>query len=466
MSSDHRAAPSCQQSGTQTDATISEAELQYFVRGGRRYVRPYHFDFRTHVKGRWVGRTLLQVFQQEFPYQPQHYFPKAIAAGRLTARTRHGEVVPIDATLSQGDAITHVVHRHEPSVLEPAVRIVTHDANVVVVAKSCSVPVHVSGRYRRNTLIHILDLVHGFPNLLNVNRLDRVTSGIVILARNKATARRLTDQIQGDGVVRKEYLAKVVGRFPEGTNGMVLCEAALAIDPRTRSAYVAKKTGSGMHDEAGERVKVKPAKTEFRRLFTDGTTSIVHCVPITGRTHQIRVHLQHLGHPIVDDPLYGPSSGGVQPEGPESTDDRRSRKRSTAEVDSPGDRRPRKRGAADADSSSDTLFSSPCARSPPRNDTVDKMGVSVGTPCVEASTDTSFDPICAHCPAVEPKAEDQADFGDGICLHAFAYSCAEWGYVCPAHLMPDWATLHSSEAIDALAKLRAHTQRDGAATIR
>ncbi len=440
------AAPSCCERATQTDdaGAVSEGDLQYFIAGGRRYVRPYHFNFETHVKGRWVGRTLLQVFQQEFPYQPQHYFPKAIRAGRLTARTRNGEVVPVDTALSQGDAITHVVHRHEPSVLEPAVRIVSHDADVVVVVKSCSIPVHVSGRYRRNTLIHVLDLVHGFGNLLNVNRLDRVTSGIVILARNKSTARRLTDQIQGDGAVRKEYLAKVVGCFPEGSDGTVLCEAALAIDPRTRSAYVVDNKQNGNHTrtstQAREGVKVKPAMTAFRRLYTDGTTSIIHCVPVTGRTHQIRVHLQHLGHPIVDDPLYGPSSVMLRSGGAESTDNRRSRKRTAAEAD----------------------CTETCTSSAPRfgevlSSRLEKAAGAAGSPrdtdTVEASTDTSFDPICAHCPEIEPKIEDEADSGDGICLHAFAYSCAQWCYVCPREMMPVWGTLQQ-ETMDVLAKLR------------
>lgn len=441
-----RPVPSCQEQATQTNMDAAEAELQYFVTGGRRFVRPYHFNFKTHVKGRWVGRTLLQVFQQEFPYQPQDYFPKAIASGRLTACTRHGAAIPADVALSQGDAITHVVHRHEPSVVEPAVRIVAHDADVVVVVKSCSIPVHVSGRYRRNTLIHILDLVHGFGNLLNVNRLDRVTSGIVILARNKATARRLTDQIQGDKVVRKEYLAKVVGCFPEGSSGTVVCEAALAVDPRTRSAYVVGKSenGGGKHTSAktDEVPKVKPARTVFRRLFTDGIASIVHCVPVTGRTHQIRVHLQHLGHPIVDDPLYGPKNQGSLPGGVEPTGDRRSRKRDAAEAGCDANTPSFNRQAGEL-----------CSASP---DNVGYAATTAKALTSDASTDTSFDPICAHCPAIEPNSEGEADPGDGICLHAFAYSCREWCYVCPADMMPVWATLQP-DTIDCLATLRGTT---------
>ena len=432
--------PARSSAATQTDAGTTPAELQFFTHGGRRYVRPYHFDFQTHVKGRWVGRTLLQVFQQEFPYQPQHYFPKAIAAGRLTACSRDGRPVLPATLLRQGDAITHIVHRHEPSVLEPAVRIITDDDDVVVVVKSCSVPVHVSGRFRRNTVVHILDLVHGFPNLLNVNRLDRVTSGIVILARTKDAARRLTDQIQGDGVVRKEYLAKVAGRFPDGD---VVCNAPLAIDPKTRSSFVPSSHAEGGAAAAGDDtgnekredsagVKVKPASTKFRLLMTaaDGSSSLVHCVPITGRTHQIRVHLQYLGHAIVDDPLYGPPD----------TEDSISRKRAAPfgeHVDAPA------MSAARMDDEGEGA----------QSEAVELAAVAAaGT--AEVWTDTSLDPICAHCPAIEPSSENEADAGDGVCLHAFAYSCPSWCYVCPPELVPDWAQGLKPEAFSELARLR------------
>ena len=119
-----------------------------------------------------------------------------------------------------------------------------------------------------------------------MHRLDRVTTGILLLGKSKSAARSLTDRILANAV-RKEYLAKVRGAFPTA----VTCQAPLSIDHRTRASQVDEAAG-------------KPATTAFTLICTDGDTSIVHCLPKTGRTHQIRVHLQHLGHPIVDDPLY------------------------------------------------------------------------------------------------------------------------------------------------------------------
>nr|AFJ66215.1 hypothetical protein 34G24.17 [Capsella rubella] len=80
------------------------------------------------------------------------------------------------------------------------------------------------------------------------------------------------------GLVKKRYIAKVIGVFPEDEDAI----------------------SSG--DD--KKVKGKPACTKFTRIATNGTHSLVSCEPVTGRTHQIRVHLQYTGHPIANDPLY------------------------------------------------------------------------------------------------------------------------------------------------------------------
>eukprot|EP01050_Picozoa_sp_SAG11_P022074 SAG11_NODE_4074_length_2078_cov_2.655887_1_plen_429_part_01 len=378
----------------QTDVAPA-GDLWYFVRGGRRYVRPYDYDFRTYAKGRWVGLTLLQVFAQEFPYQPQQYFARAATAGRLTARrrgTRNTVARAVSPTepLKQGDAIRHVVHRHEPSVREPTLEVLADADDIVVVVKAASLPVHASGRYRRNTLIQILENVYGFPKLKVVHRLDRVTSGIVLLGRTQAAAKALTEQIQSN-TMRKEYLACVEGVFPSGE---ITCDAPLATDPRTRAVYVPVVQDVATQGAVLEKHKAKPARTDFRRLWTDGAASIIHCLPKTGRTHQIRVHLQTLGHPIIDDPLYG---GQPKP------------------------RPPRLAGEVHAQFVGLTL----------------ENGGRVGRGC-----GTGLDDVCAHCPSVEPllcadgvAVRDVLVDVDSISLHAMAYSCKQggWSYTCSPH---------------------------------
>lgn len=130
-----------------------------------------------------------------------------------------------------------------------------------------------------------------------VHRLDVDTSGVLIWARNPAAQEGLKRLWQGRAV-EKTYLGLAVGELPE--QGTV--ELAIRRDNKKDRQKVCLLMEAGC----------RPAITEYRRLRTAevaGTTvSLFEAKPITGRTHQIRVHLQHLGHPIVGDKLYGSKS--------------------------------------------------------------------------------------------------------------------------------------------------------------
>ena len=324
----------------------------YFVSRGRRYVVPYHYTFRANVRARWVGRTLVEAFDDEFPFQAPGFHQAAQAMGQLSATSRDGEPIAVGQALRLGDTVSHVIHTHEPSVREPAVAVIAADHEVVVVCKSASLPVHPCGRFRRNTVVELLAACHGFEGLRAVHRLDRVTSGVVVLARTKAVAHRFSLAIQGKtsktspatsaavspeadvsspvGSIRKEYFALVVGAFPSSTplspedGTEVVCEAPLAVDPVTKLVHVpaqqAGEAGQQQQEEeeknvAGRARPAQAATTRFRCLGNstwsavrrhtagwggvadtidsaqiDGSqvVSLVHCVPVTGRTHQIR----------------------------------------------------------------------------------------------------------------------------------------------------------------------------------
>ncbi|KAJ1976861.1 DRAP deaminase [Dimargaris cristalligena] len=329
------------------------AEAEYYFENGLRRVRPYYHTYSTNAKGRWFGRTLLDVFVREFRDQSEPYYLEAIHRGIIMINDQ--KVTP-DTIVRLHDRITHRIHRHEPPVsATPPIRIVHRSDSVVVVDKPASIPVHPSGRYYHNTLIHILRREFGIksPFLSPANRLDRLTSGLVILALDAATARDLEGQMRSRQV-RKEYVCRVLGDFPPNFSAQSPTPAG-PVDkdgPRDHQcnidAVVPNSDGGDDSEDLSsyvvcdEPIKTvahklglvavhpdgKPSRTLFRPIgrvlgpatipLVDPTesntasshhlkpplTTVVQCKPLTGRTHQIRVHLQYLGYPIANDPLY------------------------------------------------------------------------------------------------------------------------------------------------------------------
>lgn len=194
--------------------------------------------------------------------------------------------------------------------------IVHEDNDMIVINKPAGVPVHPAGRYNYNSIVEIMRAERGYAwNPLPCNRLDRLTSGIMFVAKNTKAAEKLCKQILGR-TVKKEYVARVIGDFPEGE---VICEQpimqispklglnrarASGKDARTifkRLAYY-PPTGHAINkDNRTDKEKTRDSKMAWK---SKEGYSIVRCLPLTGRTHQIRVHLQYLGHPISNDPIY------------------------------------------------------------------------------------------------------------------------------------------------------------------
>jgi 23S rRNA pseudouridine1911/1915/1917 synthase len=173
--------------------------------------------------------------------------------------------------------------------------IIYEDADLLVINKPAGLVCHPTKNGEMSSLIGRARLHLGagmMPHL--VNRLDRETSGVVVVAKNPATAGDLGKILEGRAVT-KEYFAIVHGH-PREAHGLI--EAALGKD--TNSRVVVKDC---------VRPDGSPAQTEYwvERNFAraEGQFALVRLAPRSGRKHQIRIHLAHLGHPIVGDKLYG-----------------------------------------------------------------------------------------------------------------------------------------------------------------
>ncbi|EYU43033.1 hypothetical protein ABFS82_04G122600 [Erythranthe guttata] len=347
----------------------------YIFRDGIRYVKPYYFEFISHAKNRWAGKTIVDLFADEFKGRPRDYYVSAVKSGRIQV---DGQIVPVSYIVRSSQKISHFLHRHEPPVMAMDVQILHTEPDVLTVYKPASVPVHPCGQYRKNTVVGILEAEHDLAPIFPIHRLDRLVSGLLILARSASKADIFRQQIES-GEIKKQYIAKVVGVFPE--NEQV---ANVNIN------YNAREGKSTVEIENGSKGKV--ACTKFTRISTNGTQSIVLCEPITGRTHQIRVHLQFLGHPIANDLLY--LSECVPNRSIEGFS---------------ADR------AAAANSG---------LHIKPDNSTDD------------SAEDFDIDPMCTNCPDLSPKGYDGRE--EGLWLHCVRYSGPDWTYECP---YPNWASL-------------------------
>jgi 23S rRNA pseudouridine1911/1915/1917 synthase len=177
---------------------------------------------------------------------------------------------------------------------DPRLAIAYQDEHLLVVDKGPGLVVHPARGHREDTLSQLLAplLAGGEPERAGiVHRLDRDTSGLLVVSRSQEVHRRLQAALAGRRIER-EYLALVEGRPPARTGTI---EAPIGRDPRIRTRMAV----------AG--VSPREARTHFSLERALAGSSLLRLRLETGRTHQIRVHLQAIGHPVLGDPEYGPA---------------------------------------------------------------------------------------------------------------------------------------------------------------
>ncbi|KAH8984155.1 pseudouridine synthase [Lactarius hatsudake] len=270
------------------DAVPAPAPAPAPARPGLRKIAPYWYPYTTMAKGRWLDREILEIVSTEFRDRSIEYYRYALESGVTTI---NGKIAKPGTIVRNGDRIENVVHRHEPPVTSRPVKILHEDreSEFIVIDKPGSIPVHATGRYFYLSLVEILQREFGYHKVYTVNRLDRLTSGLMIIGLSSSRAHVLSQEfVQGE--VKKEYIARCSGEFP--AEEVVVDQPLLTVD---------RQMGLNIVHPDG-----KAAKTIFTRLHydKDTNTSVLHCRPLTGRSHQIRVHLQYLGYPIANDPVY------------------------------------------------------------------------------------------------------------------------------------------------------------------
>ncbi len=210
----------------------------------------------------------------------------------------NGTRVTVRAVLHEGDRLSLAIHdeRSNEAVLprDLPLTILHEDEALTVAWKPADMPTHPSHGHFEDTLANVLAFRYrDIPFVFRaITRLDRETSGAVLVARNAVSAHRLSNAMQA-GQIEKSYFALVYGETPIA--GCITLPIR-----RVGGSVILRET----HPDGA------PAETRYRTLARSGGFSLVAVFPQTGRTHQIRLHLAAIGHPLAGDCLYGREGDG------------------------------------------------------------------------------------------------------------------------------------------------------------
>ena len=250
---------------------------------------------KVRIDAEHAGQRIDNFLRRELPGVPK---------GRLYRLLRRGEVrvnggrVRAEYKLAEGDEVRVPPVRIRSEAAPPAAKLAAsiadqvlyEDKRLLVVDKPSGIAVH-GGSGISHGVIELLR--HARPELKDlslVHRLDRETSGCLVLAKRRSALRELHARFRA-GVVEKNYLTLVIGDWQHGD---ILIDKPLLVQ----------------HRKGGERHVIvsaagKPAQTRMQLSRTFGKYSLLQCAPLTGRTHQIRVHATSVGHPVAGDERYG-----------------------------------------------------------------------------------------------------------------------------------------------------------------
>ena len=247
------------------------------------------------------GTRLDKYVCEKCPQLSRTYVQKLITDGYITVNDRK---VKAGLKLNAGDKLTIIIPPAPPSPLSPEaipLNIIYEDDDLLVIDKPAGLTIHPAPGHPSHTLVNAL--LSRFPDLPDtgdslrpgiVHRLDKDTTGVMVVAKNSAAQANLMSQFKAHSVV-KAYLALVKGHLtPE--NGVI--EASIGRDPCNRKRMAVVTEG-------------KEARTQYQVIKYIGGYTLLEVRPETGRTHQIRVHLSAISYPVVGDTTYGVKSAYV-----------------------------------------------------------------------------------------------------------------------------------------------------------
>ena len=259
-------------------------------------------EIRFRIPRERAGEALVEFLLQRFPYHDRDGWLLRIREGRVRLNGRKADA---DRILAEGDQLEYVAWDIPEPKVDLHVEVLFEDRDLMVVNKPGNLPCHPGGRFFNHTLWAILKQQYRIESPAIVNRLDRETSGVVVVAKTPEAAKKCRSQFAGHRA-QKRYVVFVEGEFPETLE-------AKGYIVEDRHAEVRKKQLFMPAESAPEGDTVEHdgvwAETRFRRIARHGPVSEIEVIPKTGRLHQVRATLHGLGYPVVGDKLYGVDPG-------------------------------------------------------------------------------------------------------------------------------------------------------------
>lgn len=242
------------------------------------------------------GLRLDKVLVSFMPEKSRTYVGKLIDDGNCSV---NGEIAKASLKVKEGDEITVEIPEDKPLQVEKEdipLDVVYEDSDILIINKPQGMVVHPSQGHWEHTLVnavlaHCSDLsgINGVIRPGIVHRIDKDTSGLICIAKNDEAHNFLAEQLK-DHTMNREYVAIVKGVIKENTGTINM---PIGRDKQNRQKM------------AVEPINGKPATTHFTVLERFNNHTLIRCKLVTGRTHQIRVHMSYIGHPVEGDQIYG-----------------------------------------------------------------------------------------------------------------------------------------------------------------
>ena len=251
--------------------------------------------YREQVKPTNVGQTLVEYYTQRYQHSGELDWRSRIAAGQVWI---NGYVTTAETKLQLGQTLTYHREPWEEPDVPLAFEVLYEDVDLLLIAKPSGLPVLPGGGFLEHTLLRQLQLQYPEETPVPIHRLGRGTSGLMLMARSPCAKSNLSQQMH-DRKICKTYRALVQNPSdaPAIPDRFTVTQAIGKV-PHPILGYIYGATATG-----------KFAQSDCQVIQRNAQTTLLEVVILTGRSHQIRIHLSFMGYPLVGDPLY--AVGGV-----------------------------------------------------------------------------------------------------------------------------------------------------------